>query len=102
MKLIFILECVQKMTKISDAISVDAKERLKKYEHQEGITYCLHEKNIAFSNAVLSVITEFHEEGYSWEEISKKMNRDILEILVALLHQMEQGLLTRPIAYRKK
>jgi hypothetical protein len=48
----------------------------------------------------LNEITKLWNEGMKWEELSKQVKRDEIEILLALLHQLKRGVKLRPFAWR--
>lgn len=56
----------------------------------------------AFNREQLNKITELHNDGFHIEEISKRVRRNVWEVLQAIIHQCRQGVEMRPIAYKKK
>lgn len=49
------------------------------------------------SKKQLREITELHNEGKTYNEISKTVKRDPYEVILALLHQTRRGYKMRPI-----
>lgn len=49
----------------------------------------------------LNYITELHNDGMSYEDISKEVKRNKYEVLLALIHQAKKGKPLRPLAFRK-
>lgn len=53
-----------------------------------------------FSEGLLEEVTELYEDGNKVEDIAETLNRPFLEIFMALLHQADDGKITRPFAGR--
>lgn len=50
----------------------------------------------AFSREQLQDITKLHNDGFNYKQISKMVNRNEYEVIIALLHQVRQGVEMRP------
>lgn len=62
----------------------------------------LEELNYIFRESDINVITNMNNTGYSVEEIASKLNRDEYEIMLALLHQHKERMLTKQIQIRRR
>jgi hypothetical protein len=67
-----------------------------------GLVYVTQKYDDAFSVGLLNEITVLYNSGTELEELAEKFNRHEMEILYALLHQADEGKITRPFAYRKR
>ncbi|QGH35162.1 hypothetical protein GI584_14395 [Gracilibacillus salitolerans] len=90
------------MTKNQPSISQRAREKLNKHKHKKGLVHCLEDYNRIYSEGLICVVTELHEEGVEVEEIAKELNRSPMEIIIALLHQSDNQKITKPFATRKR
>ena len=50
----------------------------------------------------LELITRMHNQGKALNDISDEVNRNSVEVLLALIHQSTQGKITRPLYGRKE
>jgi hypothetical protein len=60
----------------------------------------LEDLEFAMTTKQLDEITTLWNEGMKWEELAEKVKRNEYEILLALLHQLRQGITLRPFAWR--
>jgi len=67
-----------------------------------GLVYCLSKYDTAFSTGLLNELTVLYNNGYELETLAERFKRPQMEILIALLHQADNGKITRPFAYRRK
>lgn len=75
----------------------DRKISLEKRMEGGGIVYCLNRYDNAFSEGLLDQIAELHNDGHCLEDIADTFKREPTEILLGLIHQAEQGKITRPL-----
>lgn len=61
----------------------------------------LEDLNFMFSKEQLTNITKLHTDGMEIEDIAKEVNRDAIEVLIALIHQAKKGHMLPPFAYRR-
>lgn len=67
-----------------------------------GIVYVTQKYDDAFSIGLLNEIAVLYNGGTELEELADKFNRPAMEIFYAILHQADEGKISRPFAYRKK
>ncbi|SET85077.1 hypothetical protein SAMN05216389_14013 [Oceanobacillus limi] len=56
-------------------------------------------KELGISKRQLKEITELHNKGMHYKQISKRVKRDPIEVIVALLHQVDRKKPMKPFAY---
>ena len=64
-------------------------------------TILLEELEFSMPNAQLQNITDLHNDGMAYEDISKKVKRNKYEVLLALIHQGKRGKRLKPLVFRK-
>lgn len=58
----------------------------------------LEELEFSMPKNQLDLITQLHNEGNSYKEISKLVKRNEYEVIIALLHQVKRRFKLRPLA----